>query len=90
MLAKLIEIMSLPGTLGGQLTIISVSIGIIVIIWRVGSAVVEHLQWLELVVIDYAKRTGYPLPEWLLKKHIQVNGNHKKVAESKRAASGRD
>ena len=66
-----------PATIAGQLTIITLAIGLLGIIVKIGSNILEHMQWIELMMIDYAERTGASVPGWLLEKHRKVNGNSK-------------
>ena len=73
----------MPSTLGGQLTIISLAIVIAGVAYKGIRYVIVHLEWMELFMIDYAKRTGYPISEDVVKKHMQINGNAKRSDEEK-------
>ena len=78
----------MPATFGGQITLligVFTLIGIGIKTLKVYNAhreeELQHQEWLELCIINYAKQTGFPLPKWLLDKHILINGNSKLTAE---------
>jgi hypothetical protein len=71
----------MPSTLGGQLTIIILTITLSGLLWRALHNLMEHLRWIELMWLEFARQNGNDVPDWLLKKHRKVNGNEKHYQE---------
>lgn len=87
----------MPSTFAGQLTILSISLGILVILFKAKKVYdkrqaedSQHREWLELVFLEYCRKTGYPVSDLLIKKHMKINGNIKKTAQEKDLMYGMD
>jgi len=48
----------------------------------------QHREWLEILMIDYARHTGYQLPRDLIERHMQINGNRYMSSEEKERLYG--
>ena len=71
----------MPATFGGQLTIV---LGVILsflaitrVMYKAFTTLLLHIEWLEQLWIIHARETGMDVPEWLIKKHMKLNGNER-------------
>ncbi len=50
----------------------------------------QHREWLELLIVDYARHTGYSLPKELIERHMRINGNANMPAAEKDRLYGKN
>src|SRR5271157_5020669 len=83
--------LNMPATLAGQ---ISILVGLLTVFgtliaiarWadRRHKENLKHVEWLEILAIDYARRTpGFTLSEEIIKRHMRLNGFDKLPSDEK-------
>jgi len=94
----------MPATFGGQLTLLISLLTLVTLTIGVRKAVrahtieekrkheldAQHREWFELLLIDFARRTGYRIPKELIEKHMRINGNSKLSSDEKDRIYGED
>ena len=84
----------MPATLGGQITIVlGVITSLLVIcgvIFRMYRTMLLHLEWVEQLWLVHARESGLDVPEWLIKKHMRLNGNEKMTSHEKDQVYGKN
>ena len=83
----IVKVNEMPATLGGQITLV---LGIVLSVLAIAKIldskyreIIKHAEWFELLMIDYARRTGYELPKDLIDRHMKLNGNAALTSEDK-------